>query len=146
MKVLRAIPSECIKVISLFIQEGGWGLDGSLREFSWKLQGIVNGIDESVWNPQLDTYLSDDPAYVNYTIDSVMKGKAKCKAALQSEMGLPVDPKKPLFGFIGRLDYQKGVDLIKENYDWLMGQNAQLVMLGSGRDDLEADMREMEAR
>ncbi len=55
------------------------------------------------------------------------QGKAACKAALQKELGLPVDPSKPLLGFIGRLDYQKGVDLITESYDWLMAQGVQLV-------------------
>lgn len=121
-------------------------MDGVLRDYSWKLQGIVNGIDESVWSPQHDTYLLEDPDFVNYTMDNVTEGKAKCKAALQAQMGLPVDPSKPLLGFIGRLDYQKGVDLIRENYEWLMGQDVQLIMLGSGREDLEADMRDMESR
>lgn len=65
--------------------------------------------------------------------------------ALQKELGLPVDPDIPLFGFIGRLDYQKGVDLIRDSHGWLMSQNVQLVMLGSGRADLENDLRSMEA-
>lgn len=65
--------------------------------------------------------------------------------ALQKELGLPVNPDIPLFGFIGRLDYQKGVDLIRDSHQWLMSQGAQLVMLGSGRADLEDDLRSMEA-
>jgi starch synthase len=65
--------------------------------------------------------------------------------ALQKELGLKVDPDIPLFGFIGRLDYQKGVDLIRDSHGWLMGQGVQLVMLGSGRADLENDLRSMEA-
>ncbi len=52
-----------------------------------------------------------------------------------------MDPDIPLLGFIGRLDYQKGVDLIRDNFDWLMGQGVQLAMLGSGRDDLEHELR-----
>lgn len=73
-----------------------------------------------------------------------------CKAATQQglikseilqELGLPVDPSIPLLGFIGRLDYQKGVDLICESYDWLMDQGVQLIMLGSGREDLENSLR-----
>ena len=47
----------------------------------------------------------------------------------------------PLLGFIGRLDYQKGVDLIADSYDWLMAEGCQLVLLGSGREDLEAQLR-----
>lgn len=65
--------------------------------------------------------------------------------ALQKELGLPVDPDIPLLGFIGRLDYQKGVDLIRDSHGWLMSQGVQLVMLGSGRADLENDLRSMEA-
>ena len=57
------------------------------------------------------------------------------------ELGLPVDPSVPMLGFIGRLDYQKGVDLICESYEWLMDQGVQLVMLGSGREDLENALR-----
>lgn len=57
-----------------------------------------------------------------------------------------MDPNVPLFGFIGRLDYQKGVDLIRDNYDWLMGEGAQLVFLGSGMAELENSLRDMENR
>jgi len=126
-------------------QEGGWGLDMYLRDLSWKFRGIVNGIDLQEWNPALDAAIATD-GYQNYTKETLATGKAACKAALQKELGLPVDPKIPLLGFIGRLDYQKGIDLIRDSYDWLMGQNVQLVMLGSGRDDLENDLRGMEGR
>ena len=57
------------------------------------------------------------------------------------ELGLPVDASIPVLGFIGRLDYQKGIDLICESYDWLMDQGVQLIMLGSGREDLESALR-----
>ena len=57
------------------------------------------------------------------------------------ELGLPEDPNVPMLGFIGRLDYQKGVDLIKDSYEWIMGEGVQLVMLGSGRGDLEDSLR-----
>jgi starch synthase len=65
--------------------------------------------------------------------------------ALQKELGLPQNADIPLLGFIGRLDYQKGVDLIRDSHGWLMSQGVQLVMLGSGREDLENDLRGMEA-
>ena len=52
------------------------------------------------------------------------------QAALQRELGLPVEPSAPLLGFIGRLDYQKGIDLIRDSYDWLMSEGCQLVLLG----------------
>ena len=54
---------------------------------------------------------------------------------------MPERPDVPLLGFIGRLDYQKGVDLIRDSFDWLMGEGAQLVMLGSGRHDLENSLK-----
>ena len=57
------------------------------------------------------------------------------------ELGLPVGAHIPMLGFIGRLDYQKGVDLIHQNHGWMMGEGAQLVMLGSGRADLEQALR-----
>lgn len=57
------------------------------------------------------------------------------------ELGLPEDPDVPMLGFIGRLDFQKGVDLIHESFDWMMSQGYQLVMLGSGRQDLENSLK-----
>ena len=57
------------------------------------------------------------------------------------ELCLPENPHAPLLGFIGRLDEQKGVDLIRDNFEWLMGEGAQLVLLGSGRDDLQNSLR-----
>ena len=57
------------------------------------------------------------------------------------ELGLPENPDVPLLGFIGRLDYQKGVDIIRDSYDWLMAEGCQLVLLGSGAPDLENSLR-----
>lgn len=59
------------------------------------------------------------------------------------ELGLPVGAHIPMLGFIGRLDYQKGVDLIHENHGWMMGEGVQLILLGSGRADLEQALRYM---
>ncbi|KAK4393117.1 Granule-bound starch synthase 2, chloroplastic/amyloplastic [Sesamum angolense] len=96
--------------------EGGWGLHEIINENDWKLCGIV------------------------------MSGKPQCKAALQKELGLPVRADVPLIGFIGRLDQQKGVDLIAEAVPWMMGQDVQLVMLGTGRSDLEQMLRQFEGQ
>ncbi len=63
-------------------QEGGWGLDGVLREHSWKLRGIVNGMDYSEWSPGADPHLRSD-GYANYGTDDLVAGKARCKEALQ---------------------------------------------------------------
>eukprot|EP00798_Chlamydomonas_sp_ICE-L_P008016 gene8016-1246_t len=122
--------------------EGGWGLHELLNEEEWKLSGIVNGMDYEEWSPEHDFFLQSD-GFMNYTQDTLEEGKKACKMALQKEFGLPVDPDIPMLGFI---DYQKGIDLIYESYDWLISQGVQLVFLGSGRDDLEAALRSMESR
>lgn len=124
-------------------QDGGWGLDQTLRDNNWKFRGIVNGMDYSEWSPQQDVHLQSD-GYQNYGQDNLRDGKARCKEALQKELGLPVGAHIPMLGFIGRLDYQKGVDLIRDNHDWMMGEGVQLILLGSGRADLEQSLREME--
>ncbi|XP_058083400.1 granule-bound starch synthase 2, chloroplastic/amyloplastic-like isoform X2 [Magnolia sinica] len=123
--------------------EGGWGLHEIINENSWKLKGIVNGIDPKEWNPELDIHLKSD-GYTNYSLETLQTGKGQCKAALQKELGLPVRSDIPLIGFIGRLDDQKGVDLIAEAMPWLIGQDVQLVMLGTGRPDLEEMLRRFE--
>lgn len=123
--------------------EGGWGLHGIINENEWKLKGIVNGIDNKEWNPESDVHLTSD-GYTNYSLETVGTGKPQCKRALQKELGLPVRDDVPLIGFIGRLDHQKGVDLIAEAIPWMMGQDVQLVMLGTGRQDLEDMLRQYE--
>lgn len=67
----------------------------------------MNGMDVTEWNPKTDKYVP-----VKYDKTTVFEGKAAAKAALQAEMGLPVDPTAPLFGYIGRLEEQKGVDIL----------------------------------
>ena len=116
--------------------EGGWGLHNIINENDWKFSGIVNGIDTKEWSPQHDVHLTSD-GYTNYSLETIHTGKPRCKAALQKELGLPVREDVPLIGFIGRLDHQKGVDIIAEAIPWMMGQDVQLVMLGTGRPDLE---------
>ncbi|KAM2014724.1 granule-bound starch synthase 2, chloroplastic/amyloplastic-like [Malus sylvestris] len=123
--------------------DGGWGLHGIINENDWKFRGIVNGIDTEDWNPQYDVFLKSD-GYTNYSLETLKTGKAQCKAALQKELGLPVREDVPVIGFIGRLDHQKGVDLIAEAIPWMMGQDVQLIMLGSGRPDLEEMLRAFE--
>ncbi|CAN0857738.1 Granule-bound starch synthase 2, chloroplastic/amyloplastic [Linum grandiflorum] len=125
--------------------QGGWGLHSIINENDWKLRGIVNGIDTQEWNPRNDVHLTSD-GYVNYSLETLETGKPKCKAALQKELGLPERPDVPLIGFIGRLDNQKGVDLIAEAIPWMMEQDVQLVMLGTGRQDLEQMLRQFESQ
>jgi starch synthase len=109
----------------------GNGLDGELRGRGGDLIGILNGIDADEWNPRTDGYL---PA--NFSADD-LAGKATCKAALQREAGLPVDPRLPLFGVVGRLTSQKGFDILANCLDRVLSWNAQVVLLGTG--DREAE-------
>jgi starch synthase len=125
-------------------QEGGWGLHQVLQEQNWKLCGIANGIDYNDWHPANDTFITTD-GYQQYDLDTMLEGKKANKLALQRELALPEKPDVPLLGFIGRMDHQKGVDLIQESFNWIMNEGAQLVMLGSGREDLENSLRQMEA-
>ncbi|KAK7316351.1 hypothetical protein VNO77_35321 [Canavalia gladiata] len=125
--------------------EGGWGLHEIINENDWKLRGIVNGIDNKDWNPRLDVHLTSD-GYTNYTLETLQSGKRQCKAALQKELGFPVREDVPVIAFIGRLDQQKGIDLIAEAIPWIMGQDVQLVMLGTGRPDLEEMLKKFESQ
>ncbi|AQL01915.1 Starch synthase I [Zea mays] len=87
--------------------------------------GIVNGIDINDWNPATDKCIP-----CHYSVDD-LSGKAKCKGALQKELGLPIRPDVPLIGFIGRLDYQKGIDLIQLIIPDLMREDVQFVSFDS---------------
>eukprot|EP00270_Netrium_digitus_P018450 TRINITY_DN701_c0_g1_i3.p1 TRINITY_DN701_c0_g1~~TRINITY_DN701_c0_g1_i3.p1 ORF type:complete len:724 (+),score=173.08 TRINITY_DN701_c0_g1_i3:71-2242(+) len=114
--------------------EGGWGLDGLLRSRNAVLNGITNGVDIVDWNPATDKHIPSQ-----YSIED-LSGKAECKAALQKELGLPVRPDVPLLGFIGRLDWQKGPDIIQAALPEMMMDDVQMVMLGSGDQNIEAWM------
>ncbi|XP_052143473.1 soluble starch synthase 2-2, chloroplastic/amyloplastic [Oryza glaberrima] len=124
--------------------DGGWGLHEIINHNDWKLQGIVNGIDMAEWNPEVDEHLQSD-GYANYTFETLDTGKKQCKEALQRQLGLQVRDDVPLIGFIGRLDHQKGVDIIGDAMPWIAGQDVQVVMLGTGRPDLEEMLRRFES-
>src|SRR5205823_11549001 len=84
----------------------GCGLEGVLQQRRDALSGIINGVDYNIWNPAVDEHLPQ-----KYDEKSVAAGKAACKAALQRELNLPVEPRVPLIGFVGRLAEQKGLDI-----------------------------------
>ncbi len=113
--------------------EFGCGLDGLLRDRADRVHGILNGMDEREWSPDRDPHL---PA--SYSAAS-LKGKAACKRELQRRTKLPEKREVPLFGFIGRLVEQKGVDLFCSAAERLMGLDLQAVFLGAG-DPRYADM------
>jgi starch synthase len=120
--------------------EQGCGLDGLLRERSGVLSGILNAVDEAVWNPAIDSLIAD-----NYTAAD-NTGKARCKAALQQEMGLAVQDRAPLFGVVSRLTEQKGLHLVIAALDELIASGGQLVVLGSGESALENALRDQATR
>jgi starch synthase len=111
--------------------EQGAGLDGVLRSLSFKLTGILNGIDVETWNPETDPNL---PA--NYSRDA-LTGKAACKRALLREAGLRTRAKTPLLCFISRLVDQKGLDLLIPALPRILRAGAQAVILGSGESRYE---------
>jgi starch synthase len=108
----------------------GCGLDGLLRTRENSLFGILNGVDYDEWNPM------SDPNIEHYSADQ-LEGKAKNKELLQKELGLPVDAATPLFGSIGRLVDQKGVDLLLEALPEMLAAKLQFVLLGNGTPDCE---------
>ena len=109
----------------------GEGLDGVLREKSWKLCGITNGIDYDTNNPAKDTKLVK-----NYSSRS-LGNKVENKLALQKELGLPVEPEVPVIAIITRLVRQKGIDLITCIMEDLLKMDIQFVLLGSGDADYQ---------
>jgi starch synthase len=111
--------------------EFGCGLDGLLRERSAAVSGILNGVDEAVWNPATD-------AAIARTYDAGrMAGKGACKAALQRECGLHVQTDAPMFTLVSRLTEQKGLHLVAETLPAIVERGGQLIVLGSGDAALE---------
>ena len=108
-----------------------YNLDGILKNRSYKLSGIVNGIDTDVYNPETDKNLAK-----NYSVDD-LSGKAKCKAALQEELGLPVKPDTPMIAMVTRLAGHKGLELVRFVFDEFINRDVQFVLLGSGEEEYE---------
>ena len=104
----------------------GESLDGVIRKHSYKLWGIINGIDYDVWNPKTDKYIDN-----NYTFKTIGKRK-KNKVALQKLYGLPEDPDVPLIGMVTRLNEMKGLDLVRYILEELLQEDIQFVVLGTG--------------
>lgn len=115
--------------------EFGEGLDGVLRERSYALQGILNGIDVAGFDPATDKRIA-----ANYTVDD-RSGKAVCKAKLQEELGLEVRDDRPLMVMITRLTRQKGMDLVMYALDRILSGGVQVAVLGTGDRDYEDGLR-----
>ncbi len=115
--------------------EFGEGLDGVLRERSYALQGILNGIDVAGFDPATDKRIA-----ANYTVED-RGGKAVCKAKLQEELGLEVRDDRPLMVMVTRLTRQKGLDLVMYALDRILSGGVQVAVLGTGDRDYEDGLR-----
>jgi len=116
--------------------EFGYGLEGLLAYRRDNLSGIINGIDTSIWDPENDTYISR-----TYSVET-LDDKLQNKLALQQELGLPINADLPLFGLIGRLVDQKGIDLVLSCLPELIGLPLQFTLLGSGDKSIELKLQD----
>ncbi|XP_028116577.1 granule-bound starch synthase 1, chloroplastic/amyloplastic-like [Camellia sinensis] len=115
----------------------GVELDNIIRKTG--ITGIVNGMDVQEWNPSIDKYID-----VKYNATTVMAAKCLLKEALQAEVGLPVDANIPLIGFIGRLEEQKGSDILAAAIPKFIRENVQIVVLGTGKKYIEKQLEQLE--
>jgi starch synthase len=121
-------------------EQFGMGMEGVLRDRGDTLVGIVNGVDYSVWSPEVDKAIA-----ASYSAED-LSGKAKCKRALQARLRLPVKKEVPVIGMIGRLVEQKGLDLVAAAMDRLMEMGLQLVILGTGQPKYHSLLTEMQTK
>jgi starch synthase len=119
----------------------GCGMEGVLSERRDRLSGIVNGVDYASWDPATDPHIAKQ-----YTTETVVDGKAACKADLQRYFGLPDEPKVPLLGMVARLTEQKGVDLVVKAADDMLKLPVQLVILGEGEPAYHARLHAIRER
>lgn len=117
----------------------GCGFEGLLTRRAATLAGILNGVDDAVWNP------ATDPLLDAHFDAADLSGKARVKAALQKQLGLRVDPKALLVGLVSRLAYQKGIDLLLQAMPALADTGVQLALLGSGEALLERGLAQLAA-
>jgi starch synthase len=118
----------------------GFGLDEWIATLDPPVHGILNGIDTEVWNPATDPYLAAPFDRAD------LSGKARCKASIQEELGLPVRPDTPLFGMVTRLITQKGLGLIEALGDDFVRRDAQFAFLGTGEARFETMIADLAAR
>ena len=118
-------------------EDKGVELDNIIRLTG--ITGIVNGMDSQEWNPSTDKYIA-----VNYDASTVIDAKAVLKEDLQAEVGLPIDRNIPVIGFIGRLEEQKGSDILVEAISEFIDEDVQIIILGTGKKPMEKQIEELE--
>lgn len=137
-KITTVSPTYAVELLS---SEFGCGLEGLLASRSDDLSGILNGVDAQVWNPATDSLLPKC-----YDSSSIDVGKGANKAALQKHLGLPAKAKTPLVGLVGRLVYQKGIDLVVDLLEYQADMDIQWVILGTGEADYEQALLQLAAQ
>ena len=134
-KITTVSPSYAEEILT---PEQGYGLTEVLRHRQNDLVGIINGADYSIWDPAKSTYLT-----ANYSPED-LSGKRKCKEGLILELGLsPHLINRPIYGFIGRLRSQKGIDILNSIVPDLMKHDIGVVILGEGKEEFENDSMEL---
>ncbi len=116
--------------------ELGEGLHLVLEAREGRLYGILNGIDNQIWNPETDPKIE-----FNYSLKGGLAGKVGNKLYLQKELGLEISPEVPVIGMVTRLAAQKGLDITLEGFEEILSFGAQLVVLGVGEDTVEEELR-----
>lgn len=116
----------------------GEGLDGAIRHNSWKLRGIINGIDYDLNNPE------NDPLIPHHFSIKDLSGKVENKLALQRRVGLEENPDVPIIGLVSRLTDQKGFQLIEEKLNEILQRDVQVILLGTGEEQFENSFRYFE--
>jgi starch synthase len=118
----------------------GMGLDPLLRDRKERLSGVLNGIDFDEWDP------ANDPKIPHrFTLDQLDR-RITNKAVLQQQARLPVRPDVPLVAMVTRLDAVKGIDMLEPVLGWLLDQDAQFVLLGSGQPEYHAMLERVQVR
>lgn len=136
-KVLTVSPYYAKELVSGV--EKGVELDNILRRTG--ITGIINGMDVQEWNPLTDKYIS-----IKYDASTVKEAKLLLKEALQAEAGLPVDRNIPVIGFIGRLEEQKGSDILVAAIPQFITANVQIIVLGTGKKPMEKQLEQLEKK
>lgn len=135
--VITVSPYYALELVSGI--DKGVELDNILRLTG--IRGIVNGMDVNEWNPATDKYIA-----ANYDAETVTEGKAVNKEVLQAQVGLPVDKDIPVIAFIGRLEEQKGSDILAEAIPLFIEENVQIIVLGTGKKKMEKQLEELEEK